>query len=313
VPQRLLTEADRRTLNNRDGGADESASSRGGGTTLTRRQAPTLRWGFTLIELLVVIAIIALLVAILVPTVERARESAARMRCTTNLGTIGRGMALYKASNFDRFPVLREVYPLGDGEKLQLHAPFRQSSIRPFDVGAGWQDDTYGDAAQQCFYLLIYHDLVDAESFVCPSTEDIALRRTAGTHGFGDASQISYGIQFPTRKGIRRGGNVADHMSPLDDKLATDMVIAADRAETMLTNDNLDHESNSYNHDKKGQSVLRAGGSASFTTTPWVGAVMDNIFIRDVSQDGEVIPGQRNYWVPTGHRTDSMVVHSERK
>jgi len=53
--------------------------------------------GFTLIELLVVIAIIALLMAILIPTLSRARETAKRMVCSSQLKQVGVAMAAYAA------------------------------------------------------------------------------------------------------------------------------------------------------------------------------------------------------------------------
>jgi len=109
--------------------------------------------GFTLIELLVVISIIALLLSILMPALNRTREIARAVICTSNLGQLGKAWFIYHGANNDS---LIDGAPRLDGyityngvttttfvsepqdENGNFHNTCLEDKIRGFEKGGLW-------------------------------------------------------------------------------------------------------------------------------------------------------------------------------
>lgn len=117
------------------------------------------RKGFTLIELLVVIAIIALLMGILMPALQRARQHAQRIVCGSNMKQMTTAVSLFANDMDGKIPPLCEL-PDGTWEHVQTQNHWARWFMTP-----GTPDDTYWNLG-----LLWKHGYIEqGKVFYCPS------------------------------------------------------------------------------------------------------------------------------------------------
>jgi prepilin-type N-terminal cleavage/methylation domain-containing protein len=147
--------------------------------------------GFTLVELLVVIAIIGVLVALLLPAIQAAREAARRMQCANKLKQFGVSTLNYEAAK-RRLPPAR-MLPKAWGVHVKLLPYVEQTSL--FDIINFEQAIAENDARLQ-----------DVDLFLCPSDLEDRLSGVAAAEAVdGEWGRNSYRANSGSDTGAMAG------------------------------------------------------------------------------------------------------------
>jgi len=259
--------------------------------------------GFTLIELLVVIAIIAMLLAILMPALNKVKRLAQRLVCATNLKGLGTAMLVY--GNDDKY----DQYP-NQTRRGGVEHTWHYSTTDWGKPDKNWT--TAGDlTVSATLFLLVREADVDPKSFVCKSSDqkafdaippdtDLVELWDFGSDTYKDTGPqncVSYAFQnpfqvndalpaYPANSSSSASMALMADRNPYWDEDATPeapnpddfagkvWLIDSDAAEKYLV-----QVGNSFAHNREGQNVLFNDGHSEFMKRPDVGVANDNIYL----------------------------------
>ncbi len=160
--------------------------------------------GFSLNELLVVVLVLAILLAIGIPVVQSVRKVAQRSVCSTNLRTIGQGVALYETDH-DRVPFAGTIAPEAEMED----DPGLAALLRPY-LGVAVPTRTRpGDRASPWDAASLWICPSDAGYDLAETPSGTAWRESGSSYSMGPAAIVYFIVleRFPDRSigSVQRG------------------------------------------------------------------------------------------------------------
>jgi len=247
------------------------------------------RAGFTLVELLVVIGIIALLVSILLPSLNRAREQANRVKCASNLRQIAMAAIMYANAEVRSGAFPRTYFATSSATLTLDTTGWNQEK----SFVAGGPGPVGNNNVPASMFIILKTQEITPDVFICPSSQGergFAAGSSLGVQdcsswekiaGAGSNLSYSYNCPFPSTTAQGSGWKFNNSLGP-------DYVMAADinpgttggppSNTNSVTTPTFDSgkkamiKANSNNHANEGQNVVYCDAHVEFSGTPFCGS-----------------------------------------